>query len=287
MFIRPRLFLTFLAICVVPLVLLGLVNYWNVARNAEAVLARDQRNQLDHFQHEVEQLLRRRQNDLTNLSRSEPLREYLVSRNKSPVDSPALSTGSPAGGDLSLQGNASSQIPAELRVRVASVLNHQSHFASISLFDRKRRVLFFADLESIAANEPLAFQTKDFSSEQAQLNDHLWTTHSDGLSSSVSSGAFGALVAYSVPVVPQGQDSGTPLGALVGDLKLAAIFSEAAQRNKPFFDPNSSEPIPPLFVVVDRSGRFLYHSNEALNHQLVSERMSSFLPVAKIGRAHV
>lgn len=280
MFIRPRLFLTFLALCLVPLVLVGLVNYWSAVHNAEVALERDQKSELDNFQHEVNQLLTRDQNDLTNLSRSEPLREYLSSRSEGPVNSPALPAlplRSPAGGDSDAQGSASSPIPAELRVRVASVLNHQSHFASVSLFDRNSRALFVADLESIAANEPLAFHTKDFLSQQAQPDERLWTTQSTGLSSSVSTGPYGALVAYTVPIFVEKQDTGTPRGALLGELRLDQIFSDAGETKKTFSSPRADS----LLVVLDRSGRFLYHSNEALKHQLVSERMPYFLPVAK------
>jgi signal transduction histidine kinase len=41
LFIRPKLFLTFLGLCLVPLVLLALLNYWNHVRVAEAALQRD------------------------------------------------------------------------------------------------------------------------------------------------------------------------------------------------------------------------------------------------------
>jgi len=271
LFIRPKLFLTFLGLCLVPLVLLALVNYWNSVRIAEAALKRDQESDLAHFQSEVDQLLTRDQNDLTNLSRSKPLHEYLSSKGRDSAGS----------ADPIAQGKAASLVPDELRVWVASVLNRQTHFAGISLFDRNRRRLFFADLESIAANEPLAFHTKDFLPEQTQPDDGLWTIHSAGLRPSVSTGSIGARVTYTVPVFPAGQDMGTPQGALVGDLKLDAIFSEAAQRNKPFFDPSRPDRIPPLFVAVDRSGRFLYHSNEALKHQLVGDSTPYFLPVVK------
>ena len=42
MFIRPKLFLTFLGLCLVPLVLLALLNYWNHVRVAEVALQREQ-----------------------------------------------------------------------------------------------------------------------------------------------------------------------------------------------------------------------------------------------------
>ncbi len=42
MSIRPKLFLTFLVICLVPLVLLASINYWNGVRIAQAALEREQ-----------------------------------------------------------------------------------------------------------------------------------------------------------------------------------------------------------------------------------------------------
>jgi signal transduction histidine kinase len=44
LFIRPRLFLTFLGLCLVPLVLLALLNYWNGVRLAEVEQQREQAN---------------------------------------------------------------------------------------------------------------------------------------------------------------------------------------------------------------------------------------------------
>ncbi len=42
MFIRPKLFLTFLGFCMVPLLLLALINYWNEVRIAEMAIHREQ-----------------------------------------------------------------------------------------------------------------------------------------------------------------------------------------------------------------------------------------------------
>jgi signal transduction histidine kinase len=39
---RPKLFLTFLGLCLVPLLLLALINYWNGQRSAESALQREQ-----------------------------------------------------------------------------------------------------------------------------------------------------------------------------------------------------------------------------------------------------
>ncbi|MGH9874789.1 MAG: ATP-binding protein [Pyrinomonadaceae bacterium] len=42
MFSRPKLFLTFLSLCLLPLLLLGLIDYWNGRRIAQAALQREQ-----------------------------------------------------------------------------------------------------------------------------------------------------------------------------------------------------------------------------------------------------
>jgi signal transduction histidine kinase len=42
LFIRPKLFLSFLGLCLVPLVLLALINYWNHVRVAQVALQREQ-----------------------------------------------------------------------------------------------------------------------------------------------------------------------------------------------------------------------------------------------------
>ena len=73
---RRKLFLTFLGLCLVPLVLLALINYWNGARIAEAALQREQQLKAAASKDPIAQLLTENQKELSSAtanSNSEPL----------------------------------------------------------------------------------------------------------------------------------------------------------------------------------------------------------------------
>lgn len=55
--IRPKLFLTFLGFCLVPLVLLAVLNYWNEARIAETTVRREQESKSAEHRNSMNELL--------------------------------------------------------------------------------------------------------------------------------------------------------------------------------------------------------------------------------------
>ena len=280
MLIRPKLFLTFLGLCLVPLVLLALVNYWIFARSVEGKLWTDQGKELADFKSEVGLLLSQDQNELLELGQSQALHDYLLRSEGDAGSAFDHSTQTPSPG--SVYASASSIIPVELRVKIASILNSRSHLSGISLFDRNRRQLFFAE-QLKNADEPVTFHTRDFLSEQGQPEDRVWIASAmTVLNSAVTETPVGARITSTVPVFAEKQNLDRPQGALVGELKLDPVFSEAARRNKrtPASSVANSNSVAPIFVVIERSGRILYHSNEALKYQSVSESMPYFLPVA-------
>jgi len=289
LFIRPKLFLTFLGLCLVPLGLLASINYWHGLRIAEAALQQDQENKLVSFKTEVGETLHRDQDELTKLSRSKPLLDYVRTRSDGNAASAFQLTRESGAGALLALPNASSMLPTELRVRLASVLNGRAHLRAISLFDRNKHRLFQAQQQAGNEDEPVAFLTEDFLSGQPQPDDRVWEKQSllpSGpatiLNSPISTAQFGAYINCTVPVFGN-QDVNTPQEALVGELRLDSVFSEAAKGKKPTHDASPIyifESIPSMFVVVDRSGRFLYNSNDALKYQLVSDSMPYFLPVS-------
>jgi signal transduction histidine kinase len=161
---------------------------------------------------------------------------------------------------------------------MATVLNAQSHFSSISLFDSGKRPLFVAERQS-EANAPVIFQTSDFRSQQPQPDSRVWTTQAaEPISSAAASAPLGVHMTLTVGL-PDKRDVRTLQGAVVGDLNVARIFSAAAIGPSTSFVSNR-EPDRGTFIVLDRTGRILYHTNEALKHQPASESIPYFQPVA-------
>jgi len=282
------LFPLFFGICLIPLGLLASINYWNGVRVSEAALQKDQEDDLAGFKYQIEDLLNEDQTELTGLSQSRALRDYLQSRSEGVANALVrnLTQASPSEA-LTEHASSSSSLPVELRIGVSSLLHSHSHFASISLFDQNRHPVFLAERGTRGNNEPAVFRTKDFLSEQIQTDERVWAKPalaSDTLLiSSVSTAPFGARVDYNIPIVSERQAADAALqGALRGVLNLDSVFSEAAIRNTraPGGVDSNRNHILRAFIILDRSGRILYHSNEALKHRLISESMPHFLPVA-------
>jgi len=63
LFIRPKLFFTFLAICLVPLLLLVLISYWNEVRVAQAAIERAQERRSEAFENSISHLFDQKQRE--------------------------------------------------------------------------------------------------------------------------------------------------------------------------------------------------------------------------------
>ena len=270
---RPKLFLTFLAVGLTPLMLLALVNYWSSVRIAEASLGKNQERDLAYFNREISEFLAQDKNELTKLSRSKPLLEYLESGNQdrddAAVNQPLAEPREP------LTKANTSRVPAEVEAVVAPVLNSRTHFSAISVFDANKQPLFVAEQRVFEAHKPVDFHTKDFLASQSKPDERVWTGKPAISNSSVSVAPFGPFTVFTAPILSNGKERSRLLGALVAESRLDPVFLEAARDDK-----GASGSFANIFIVLDRSGRILYHTNEAVKNQPVSTSMSYFLPVA-------
>jgi signal transduction histidine kinase len=281
LFIRPKLFLTFLGFCLVPLVLLALVNYWYGVRIAEARLQSDQEARLADFKNQVNKVFGEDREELTSLSRSSLLLDYIRLVNQAKTSLPFLqSTRTTETRNPNRQAPPANEIPPNLRIRMATVLNARSHFSSISLFDFDKRPLFVAERQS-EAEPPVVFQTSDFRSQQPQPDPRVWTTHATTpINSAAASTPAGVHMTLTVGLAEK-KEVRTLQGAVVGDLKVDRVFSAVAigsGQSASFV--SNKEPDRGIFIVLDGTGRILYHTNEVLKHQSASESMPYFQPVA-------
>ena len=99
----------------------------------------------------------------------------------------------------------------------------------------------------------------------------------------------------SVPVLRLSKGASRSIGALVAELEVDSLLAEAARRwevSEPVSDDSSDEksagensPVRESslsrgVVVIDSTGRILYHQNQALAYQLVNDSLPHFKPVA-------
>lgn len=258
MLFRPKLFFKFLAVCIVPLLLLTAFNYWNDVRVVDSLLNRAQATALADFKNSFARNLNEDHEALKRLSSCSAVSSF-ATRAK-----PASVSGSTS--------PATFEIPKELATRVADVVNSDNNYAAVSLFSAERKTIFVASLRPEDREAPVVFQTNDFPSGQAQPDHNVWAMQTlRSLMSPISHTPSGTFVYLSVPVLSEGSVA----GAVVGELSLDLIFLRIVSTVS-----NSPSAPPAMLVVLDRTGQILYHTNAALNHQPVKASMPYFQPVA-------
>ncbi|MFN2511130.1 MAG: ATP-binding protein [Pyrinomonadaceae bacterium] len=277
--ICPKSFLTLLGLCLAPLLVLGVINYFNSLNAAESKLLQDLGRELDNFIAAVSDHVDEQENELIGLADSKTLRDYL--------QAPAKQSASPA----------NEPIRTDSQIVLASTLSKQSHIVNIAFFDQQKRPVFFAERKPVErAGEGLSFRNQDFPPGLPQPEDGVWTaTKSEPRHSPISITSSGTSLRISVPVFLQNEGAETSMGALVAELEVDATLSEAARRWEVSEPPSesSSDDNSPVeksaaregatsrgVVVVDHNGRILYHQNQALAYQLVSDSLPNFNPVA-------
>ncbi len=262
--IRPKLFLTFFVFFLVPLGLLVGINYWRGRRATEWALLRNLESVLANFAQDLRDDLHEHENDLVILSRSETLQDYLAAQDV------MAATRDPS---------------VEMRPGLTSQLSNRSHFVSVALFDQNKRPVLFAVRRSARQeSDGPVFQLGDFLPGGSTPDEKVWTaTTSAPILSSISTTSSGAHLHITVPIFPRAVSpkdrAPGPTGALVGEVGLDSIFSQAAKR---WGERTASEAISfrsPVRTIVainysgDNSGRILYHPNPALKYQSVANSL--------------
>lgn len=259
MLLRPKLFFKLFAVCVVPLLLLVGLDYWNDVRMVDSLVKWGQENALADFKAKFSRTLNQDQEAFKRLSACNAVTDLVAGHSVNSITTAA--NGVPPA------TNATLEISGDLQARVVDVVNSNDHFTAVSLFDAERKTLFVAWQRANDKENPVVFQTRDFLSGQAQPDHNVWNARTARLiTSQVSQTHAGARLYLTMPVFA-GQE--TVRGAMVGELNLDPIFSEIAASRQSA-----------MFVVLDRSGQILYHSNEALKYQPVSSSMPYFQPLA-------
>jgi signal transduction histidine kinase len=260
--IRPKLFFTFLVLFAVPLLLLGIFNYWNGVRATKAAVRRDLEVSLANFAQNLSDSIKEHEDQIAALARNSSVREYL--------------------GEQAAGGSERAVPTAELRLNVASVLNQQSHFSTISIFDQNKDPVFVAEERSgTQLSQGLIFRTKDFLSSPGPEETALGSLSTGPIRSPIAISSMGSALRFTVPILSSSNSQ--PIGSVVGELHLDSLFSgvakgwDLAARN----EVSGVGPISRSVVVLDNSGKVLYHTNRALLYRPINETMPYFAGVAQ------
>ena len=229
---RPKIFLTFLALFLLPLILVSGFGYWAARRLENRRFDGDAA--IDQFSQRVTGLLDRQENELIRVARSPALIEFIQARTQ-PTNSNAAA------------------VHANLHNTLASLLNPQSHSVAVAGYDQEQRKIFFAERSS----DELTIREKDFLPGQLPPDQRIWTS-TGPFRSRVSRNPLRATVQVTASVMGT---AGVPSGAVVSEVELDSILREAAGAD---WSGTSRE-----IVVTDEGDRILYYSNPAMLRQQV------------------
>ena len=243
--IRPKLFLTFVAFCVTPLLVLSAFNFFHGLRGTRTLLSKTLELESSEMTHHCETLINQREGELKVLA-SGPFSQYTRTDGSEGFD----------------------QVKA-------SVESLPPEYAALACFDANQRQLLLAE----KTLDSWTYRTKDFLPEYQEPVRFVWDTSdkTPGLRHSiVQHPRLGQVWRSTVPIfLSAEQTASAQRGGLVADIKLGQVF---ATLDRPGTAP-ASEPQRQL-VVLDAAGRIVYYANEAFRNHEVASALPGFAPIA-------
>ena len=277
---RPKILLLFTLLGIIPMVVLSAVNYRNGVRAVEDGLSGELEREARAIAREVGNNLREREDALVALARSRVVRDYVRDegrRLESAGSPPPSFTLSP----IPAQASTDEKIPPDVMAETRAFLQSgRKYYLAVACLAANRQPLFRAEL-----NEPVRFQTQGFLSENIRADEHVWSSGEQApLRSAITLETSGSILRYTIPVFLESENAAAARGALIVDLKLDGLLSDAAGNVVDPSQTNSSESAPAsrVVVVLDRAGDAVYHSNVSLRYQPAAKAVPpSFEPIMR------
>ncbi len=263
---------------IVPMLLLSVANYFSGVRAVEQVLREDADSAAARIAHNVEELLRARESNLVGLARTGALAEYV----RASVPPPAAPSPSAS---LTREGRP---LPDGVRAEVKAFFGgYQNYYESVMCLDRDGRPLFRVTREraadggsgSASSAGEVVFQTTDFVMSSVRFDERVWGASTPvALRSGITPEPYGAAVRATVPVFGEGEAAAH--GALVAEINLEELCSEVSRGYVSPDAPGAGAAARQVFVL-DRTGRYVFHTSDALKHQFVTVQTPTLVPIAQ------
>src|SRR4030095_1256478 len=245
--------LTYLPHCLVPLLLLAALNYWNGLKTVNATLSTQAQSHLNSLAVEVDRRLRDEEVELSRIALSPQLRDFLnAKKNTAAV---ALN-------------NDSTELPRDLFLNLSSALRGRGHWRRLAVFDESHHSLFQVEREPNAqATDSVRFAPVDGAG----------TPQAVGLLKKETTVELnGSSLSCAVPI-PTG--SSELAGTLRGELKLEDLVSETTaiiESNQAVAGSQRS-----FVAAIDPSAKIIHHASNDFEGKMVSSALPEFLPIAE------
>ncbi len=270
MLTRPKLLFLYLLI---PLLLLAGFNYWNSVRVTSAAVSNELQRDLAGFNIAVANAVQEQENSAMSLALSPQFQDYGTSTSmlEGVPPEPSVTT-------AAAQESPSNDVPDSLRTAIDGFLRSHPYFKSLSVFDNRRRPRLSAQADTSSTHLPfILVQTKNFSSPLPTPDERVWQyQRTELLTGPVATDAAGPKVVESIPLTTK---TGRLSSVLVAEIDMDKVFREMAAVLQPI---SSSENNPKaMIMVLDATGKIVYHSNRVFAEQQVRNVMPELTPVAE------
>lgn len=272
--LRTKLVVVFAALAFLPLAAVTLLAYRAGAGAVEAALGVRASDRAARMAHDVEHVLGVQESRLRKLASAAPVREYASEHARRDADAasePPARSANPA------VREASASPVEELFKTYAG--NNLEYLQAVTFIDRSRHATL--RLNRSEDGKGFTVQTADFVNSQTRHEEGVWDERAaKPFRSQVEEEGYGAALRVTMPVFSPEvvEEGGTPVGALVAELRLGDVVREAGGA----FEAGPSRSV----VALDNAGgKVVYHTNGALSHDSASKLMPYFSAVEKRMRA--
>ncbi len=257
MSIRAKLLLIFILVGVGPMLLLGFGYYRSGTRAVEHLLRADVEYRAARAEQELRAALADREARLSALAHAPAARHYLSAAK---TDGAADATDA----RMLLDG---------------FVRSHAGEWVTITLVRANGQPLLLAE-SSLAGGGDVTLKSDDALPAHIDLDERVWAAAEQApLRGQIAHAAYGTALRYTTPVPPPAGEPAVPVGAIVAELKLDALLARAAGAPAQA-SARAGDELPHLFVVLDRAGQIVYHTNFALKYQQAATVMPGFADIA-------
>ena len=248
MILRRKSFLTYLALCAIPLLLLAALNYWNGTRAVDSTLRAIVQEDLNSFTAGVDEVLQDQASTILRLAMQRNVQQAVA------------------------QSSDSTNPPASSSLK--SALEPPTKFQSLTLFDKTHTPLWFGTASTQWENWN---KTNSPWSDLPQPDERVWRSHGTTViekSGTLPSG--GASLDYAVPMSDESDTANQ--GALLGVLDLESVFSSVSRGLEARASSGTNDDT--MVVIVDHSSKIVYHSDRYLKLKPVNEALPGFAAIA-------
>jgi signal transduction histidine kinase len=243
--IRPKFFLTLAAFCVTPLLIISFVNYFHGLRDTKTLLRKTLELESSEITRHSETMIDQREAELKVL----------------------------AGGPfLSYVRSAGSEGFEQIKSSIESL---PPEFAAVACFDANQRQLLLAE----KTFDKWTYRTKDFLPEYQEPIQFVWNLRDNSPAlhhSIVYHPRLGHVWRSTIPIFLTSEPgANAQRGGLVADIRLSRVFAALDQRTGA-----STPDTQRQLIVLDSSGRVVYHENEAFRNHDIAAAVPGFAPLA-------